>query len=68
MNSAEKASNLRNRPYIIAYIRGDRRLADCAETLDGAKARIERRLAKRHNQGESAEIYTNGKLIFSTNQ
>ena len=53
------------RPYIIAYIRGDRRLGDSAQTLDGAKARIERRLAKRYNRGERAEVFCGGALVYA---
>lgn len=62
------ASKQKPRPFIIAYVRGDRRLGDSAQTLEGAKARINARLAKRHNRGERAEVYTSGKLIFSTDQ
>lgn len=58
----------RPRPYIIAYIKGDRRLGDSAETLDGAKARIAARLANRHNRGERAEVYRDGMLVLAINQ
>ena len=63
MNHKDRPSLQRPRPFIIAYVRGDRRLADSAETMDGAKARIAARLAKRHNKGEKAEIYLRGQLI-----
>ena len=55
--------NRGERPYVIAYVRGDRKLYDSATTLEGARARIERRLSKRHNRGEVGHIYLGGKLI-----
>jgi hypothetical protein len=67
MNSSKHGRAHRDRPYIIAYIKGDRRLADSACDLDAAKARIAARLAKRHNKGERAEVYCNHVLVFSTN-
>jgi len=69
MNSSKHGSS-RNQSngdlYIIEYIKGDRRLRDCARSMDGAKARITARLAKRHNKGERAEVYRNHTLVFST--
>lgn len=61
-----KRDNHGDRPYAIAYIKGERRLADSAKTLDGAMARVVVRLAKRHNRGERAEIWFNGALVFSS--
>jgi hypothetical protein len=54
------------RPYVIAYLKGDRRLGDSARTLEGAKARIEARLSKPHNRGERAQVYLRGALVFET--
>ncbi len=51
------------RPYVIAYVRGDRKLYDSARTLDDAQTRIAARLAKRHNKGEVAHVYKSGRLI-----
>ena len=52
--------------YGINYIKGERALLDSAPTLEAAKAKIENRLAKRHNKGESAEVYFRGELVFAT--
>lgn len=54
------------RPYVIVYVRGTRRLSDSAINCEGALARIRTRLAKRHNKGETAEIWYCGKRIYST--
>lgn len=69
MNSSkngQKRNQLTAAPYIITYIKGDRRLSDSARDLDGAKARIASRLAKRHNRGERAEVYHRHQLVWST--
>lgn len=58
-----KRDNRHERPYRIDYVRGTRVLGDSARTLDDAVARADARLAKRHNRGEVARIYRNGKLI-----
>ena len=58
--------NKSERPYVITYIRGARKLSDSAVTLDGALARISCRLAKRHNRGEIAEVWHCGRLIHTT--
>lgn len=52
--------------FEIAYVKGARRLADSATTLEGAKARIAARAAKPHNRGEHAEVYYAGNLVLST--
>lgn len=57
----------RDRPYIIAYIRGERRVADSAVTLEHAKTLIARRVAKRHNRGERAEVFRGGMLVLALN-
>jgi hypothetical protein len=61
-----RRDNKSERPYVIAYVRGLRRLSDSAVTLEGAMARISERLAKRHNKGEVAEVWFCGKLVHST--
>lgn len=43
----------------IEYWRGSRMLRDTGEGFDGAKMRIEARLAKPHNRGERALICKN---------
>ena len=58
--------NRHERPYYINYVRGGRALGDSATTLESAKARIAARLAKRHNRGERAQVYRDGKLVFET--
>lgn len=52
-------------PFVITYIKGDRRLADSARDLEGAKARISARLAKSHNRGERAEVHHKHQLVWS---
>jgi hypothetical protein len=64
MNHKERASSLRPRPYGIVYLKGNRRLRDSAETLDGAKARAHARLSKPHNRGETVEVYFGGELVW----
>jgi hypothetical protein len=54
-----------DRPYIISYIKGLRRLYDSAPTLDAAKIRIARRLEKKHNKGEKAEVYFRRELVYA---
>lgn len=61
-----RRDNKGERSYVIAYIRGERRLADSAASLESAMARIDARLAKPHNRGERAEVRLHGELIFST--
>jgi hypothetical protein len=56
--------NRHERPYNIAFFRGERVLLDSARSLESAKARVAARLAKRHNRGERAEIYLHGQLVF----
>lgn len=68
MNSSKHGNankQITGSPYIISYIKGDRRLADSARSLGAAKAKIEARLAKRHNRGERAEVYHRHELVFS---
>lgn len=55
-----------DRPYIITYERGERKLYDSARSLDDAKLRIAIRLAKRHNRGEVANVYLRHELVFSS--
>ena len=55
--------NRHERPYVIAYVRGDRKLYDSARTLDDAQTRISARLAKHRNKGEVAHVYKGGRLI-----
>jgi hypothetical protein len=61
-----RRDNKGERPYVITYIKGARRLSDSAITLDGAKTRIAARLAKRHNKGEIGRVYFQGSMVFST--
>lgn len=65
-----RRDNKGERPYHIVYIKGTRRLHDSAATLDGAKARIAFRLSKRHNKGETAEVWLlragPAELLYST--
>jgi hypothetical protein len=61
-----RRDNKSERPYVINYIRGQRRLSDSAVTLDGALARISERLAKRHNKGETAEVWHCGERVYTT--
>lgn len=56
------------RRYVITYSRGERKLYDSARSLDEAKATIERRLAKRHNKGETGRVYLRNELVFETPQ
>ena len=53
-------------PYVITYIKGERRLSDSARDIDSAKARIASRLAKKHNKGERAEVHHKHALVFSS--
>lgn len=69
MNSSKHGSSrnqLTSAPFVITYIKGDRRLSDSARDLEAAKARIATRLAKRHNKGERAEVHHRHQLVFST--
>lgn len=76
MNSSKhgQASNQQFRPYSIEYIKGDRLVRDSARSLEGAKALIAARLAKRHNRGEVARVLFRGEVVhtsyglFKTNQ
>ena len=63
--SKPESSKLIERPYVIAYVRGARRLSDSARTLDDAKARISARFSKRHNRGEQATVFYFGECVFS---
>lgn len=66
MNSSKHGKKqFHGTPFVIVYIKGDRRLNDSARDLDGAKARVAARLAKRHNRGERAEVYFKHELVFS---
>jgi hypothetical protein len=48
-------------------MRGDKlRSRDTAPSVDGAKFRIEKRLAKRHNKGEVARVFLGHELVFQT--
>lgn len=60
-----RRDNRHERPYVIAYVRGDRKLYDSARNLEDAVDRADARLAKRHNKGEVAHIYRSGKLVTS---
>ncbi len=51
-----------DRPFLIAYQRGDRRLWDSARTLAGAVARIEERGER--IKGESATVYHRGLAVY----
>lgn len=67
MSGLGRRDNRHERPYVIAYIRPDgRKLYDSARTLDDARARIDARLAKRHNRGETATVHLGGKLVLDT--
>ena len=60
-----KRDNRHQRSYVIAYIRPDgRRLYDSARTLDDAVARYERRVSKRYNRNDAAEVSYAGKLVL----
>lgn len=63
MSGLGTRDNRHERPYVISYVRGPRRLSDSARTLDAAKARCAARLAKRHNRGEVAEVWYMGQLV-----
>jgi hypothetical protein len=68
MNSSGIGREARGIPYVITYVKGERQLADSADTLDAAKARISARLAKRHNRGEHALVHYRHKLVFDSRQ
>lgn len=55
-----------HRPYIIAYSKGDRRLHDCAKTLDAAKTRIAERATR--IKGETAAVFLNGTMVYPSAQ
>jgi hypothetical protein len=56
-----RKSKATDRPYRIAYIKGDRCLRDSATTLARAMERIARRAAK--VKGERAILYYQGKPV-----
>lgn len=66
MSNLGTRDNRHERPYRIEYVRGTRILGDSARSLDGAKARAEARLAKRHNRGETARVWLDGKLVWDS--
>lgn len=65
MTGVGRRDNGAERPYFIAYVKGQRRLADSAQSFRGAIARIAFRLAKKHNRGETAVFFLHGNLIYS---
>lgn len=68
MNSSKhgRASSYREHPFHIEYWKGDRMLRDCAVSLDEAKRRVEQRLAKRHNRGETARVLFRGEVVHTS--
>jgi hypothetical protein len=67
MTGLGSRDNQRQHPYTITYMRGDKlRSRDTAPSVDGAKFRIEKRLAKRHNKGEVARVFLGHELVFQT--
>lgn len=63
MSNLGTRDNRHSRPFLIAYVKGDRTLHDSARSIDGARTKCRARLEKPHNRGDICRIYQSGRLI-----